>query len=175
MALWDHSISSSSQGSSPAFPPPHKGCSQPAVPRGHGAVTDGEGMSSEWDCLSLPSSFLPLRSSCLSFRIISCSLFFCCCCCCHVCLFVCLFQFPPENWCWESWESSVVQQSWGWMEEDADAPKPLMGMQETSHGGVWQGLSNLCPLVDIPFPLLLELFSAALVTFPGNNLTIVFW
>ena len=76
MALWDCSIRSSSRGSSPTFPPPHKGCSWPVVPRGHRAVTCGEEMSSERDPLSPLSPFLPLRSSCLSFRLISCSPFF---------------------------------------------------------------------------------------------------
>lgn len=36
------------------------------------------------------------------------------------------------------------------------------------------GTFKLVPLVDIPFPLLSELFSAALVTFPGNNLLLCF-
>lgn len=36
------------------------------------------------------------------------------------------------------------------------------------------GTFKLVPPVDIPFPLLLELFSAAPVTFPGNNLLLCF-
>lgn len=110
MALWDCSIRSSSRGSSLTFPLPHKGCSRPAVPRGHRAVTCGAEMSSEQDPLSPPSPFLPLWSSCLSFRLISCSPFF--------------FRFPSENWCWGSWESSMAQEGWGWMGEDDDALRP---------------------------------------------------
>lgn len=36
------------------------------------------------------------------------------------------------------------------------------------------GTFKLVPPVDAPFPLLSELFSAALVTFPGNNLLLCF-
>lgn len=36
------------------------------------------------------------------------------------------------------------------------------------------GTFKLVPPVDSPFPLLLELFSAAPVTFPGNNLLLCF-
>lgn len=36
------------------------------------------------------------------------------------------------------------------------------------------GTFKLVPPVNIPFPLLLELFSAAPVTFPGNNLLLCF-
>lgn len=75
MALWDCSICSPSRGSSLTFPPPHKGCSRPAVPRGHCAVTHGK-MSSEQDPLSPPSPVYSLCSSCLSFHLIPHSPFF---------------------------------------------------------------------------------------------------
>lgn len=81
MALWHCSICSSSRSSFPLFPPPHKGCRRPAVPRGHHAVTHCKNMSSEQDPLSPPSPYLTLWSSCLSFHRSSCSLF------CFVCLF----------------------------------------------------------------------------------------
>lgn len=58
MALWGCSICSSSPGSSLTFPPPHKGCSQAAVPRGHCAVTHSEEMSSEQDPFLLPALFV---------------------------------------------------------------------------------------------------------------------
>lgn len=95
MALWDCSICSSSWGSSPMFPPPYKGCSQPVVPRGHCAATRGEEMSSEWDSLSPPSPFLPLRSSYLSFHLVSSSLVF--------------FSVSTQKLvmgCWGSWEDA---------------------------------------------------------------------
>lgn len=70
MTLWDCVIRSSSWGSSPTFPPVHKGCRRPQVPRGHCAVTRGEETSREWDLLSPPSPFLPCWSSCASFYLI---------------------------------------------------------------------------------------------------------
>lgn len=46
-------------------------------------------------------------------------------------------------------------------------------MQETFHKGSSRHL-RFRPLVDILSPLLLELFSATPVTFPGNNLLLCF-
>lgn len=149
MALWDCSMCSLSWGSSPIFPPPHKGCSRPAVPRGHRAVTRGKRMSSELDLFSLPSPFLPLWSTIhLPCRLISCSVFG----------FVFFFSVSIQKLvleCRRSWKSSVAQQCGEVMGQDQDAvrsrglrrggPTSMIGMQETSHGGVWQALPNFSP------------------------------
>lgn len=95
MALWDCSVCCSSQGSSLPFPPPHKGCSRPAVPRGHRAVTRSKEMSSEQDPLSPPSPFFPLWSFCLSFHLIPHS---------SICFFVSIPKLGWESRARGGWE-----------------------------------------------------------------------
>lgn len=172
MALWDRSICSSSRSSSPAFPPPHKGCSQPAAPGGHRAVTRGEEMSSERDPLPPPSPFLPLRSSCLSFHLISCSLGF----------FVSIPKLVMG--CWGSREGAAAWRGWGWMGEDGDALRPQglrrgdphhrWGCRKPPMGGP-AGTFKLVPPGRHSFSPALRAILSCPGDLYGEQFTIVFW